>query len=51
LLVGGRALVVNAVDSEAAAFWTRGGFVPSKDDGFTLFRSTGDMDEPLGDAR
>jgi GNAT superfamily N-acetyltransferase len=38
-LVGGRALMVNAVDQEAAAFWQRRGFVPSKDDPLVLFRS------------
>lgn len=38
-LVGGRALMVNAVDGEAAAFWLRRGFVASKDDPLVLFRS------------
>ncbi len=38
-LVGGRALMVNAVDPEAAAFWQRRGFVPSRDDPLVLFRS------------
>lgn len=38
-LVGGRALVVNAVDEDAAAFWQRRGFVPSRDDPLVLFRS------------
>jgi GNAT superfamily N-acetyltransferase len=42
-LVGGRALMVNAVDSEAAAFWCRRGFTPSKDDPFVLFRSMADV--------
>ncbi len=42
-LIGGRALVVNAVDSEAAAFWNRRGFLPSKDDPLTLFRSIADI--------
>ncbi|TPW26568.1 GNAT family N-acetyltransferase [Martelella alba] len=37
-LVGGRALMVNAVDAEAAQFWQRRGFLPSKDDPFVLFR-------------
>lgn len=50
-LVGGRALVVNAVDSQAAAFWIRRGFVPAKDDAFTLFRSIQDIDKSLRDAR
>jgi GNAT superfamily N-acetyltransferase len=38
-LVGGRALMVNAIDAEAAAFWRRRGFIPSKDDPFVLFQS------------
>ena len=38
-LVGGRALVVNAVDTDAARFWQRRGFVPSKDDPLVLFQS------------
>ena len=38
-LIGGRALIVNAIDSEAADFWKRRGFMPSRDDHFTLFRS------------
>jgi GNAT superfamily N-acetyltransferase len=42
-LVGGRALIVNAVDSEAAGFWTRRGFIPSKDDPQILFRSMADI--------
>lgn len=37
-LVGGRALIVNAVDAEAAEFWHRRGFIPSKDDPQVLFR-------------
>lgn len=36
--VGGRALAVNAVDPDAAAFWQRRGFIPSKDDPLVLFR-------------
>jgi GNAT superfamily N-acetyltransferase len=42
-LIGGRALVVNAIDDEAAAFWRRRGFLPSKDDALTLFRSMADI--------
>lgn len=38
-LIGGRALLVNAVDGEAARFWQRRGFLPSKDEPFVLFRS------------
>jgi hypothetical protein len=29
-LIGGRALIVNAVDDEAAAFWQQRGVLPSK---------------------
>ncbi len=42
-LVGGRALMVNAVDEEAAGFWRRRGFLPSKDDLFILYRSIADI--------
>jgi GNAT superfamily N-acetyltransferase len=42
-LIGGRALIVNAVDGDAAAFWARRGFVPSKDDPLILFRSIADI--------
>lgn len=42
-LIGGRALVVNAVDAEAATFRTRRGFVASKDDPLVLFRSIADI--------
>jgi GNAT superfamily N-acetyltransferase len=42
-LVGGRALMVNAVDAGAAAFWQRRGFLPSKDDPLLLFRSIADI--------
>lgn len=38
-LIGGRALMVNAIDREAADFWWRHGFFPSKDDPLVLFRS------------
>ncbi len=37
-LVGGRALMVNAIDAEAAEFWRRRGFIPSRDDPLVLFR-------------
>lgn len=42
-LVGGRALMVNAVDAEAAGFWKRRGFMPSRDDPLVLFRSIADI--------
>jgi GNAT superfamily N-acetyltransferase len=42
-LIGGRALIVNAVDDEAAAFWQRRGFIASKDDPMVLSRSILDI--------
>jgi predicted N-acetyltransferase YhbS len=50
-LIGGRALVVNAVDNEAAQFWQRRGFVPSRGDPFVLFRSTAAIAASLEAAR
>jgi GNAT superfamily N-acetyltransferase len=47
-LVGARAQVVNAVDLDAAAFWVRRGFIPSKDDPLVLFRSIADIAASLG---
>ena len=48
-LVGGRALLVNAIDAQAAAFWARRGFLPSRDDPLTLFRAIGEIARSLGD--
>jgi len=42
--------MVNAVDTEAAAFWSRRGFMPSKDDPLTLFRAIGDIARSLDKA-
>jgi GNAT superfamily N-acetyltransferase len=42
-LIGGRAVVVNALDEEAARFWARRGFLPSRDDPLVLFRSISDI--------
>lgn len=42
-LIGGRALIVNAVDAEAAAFWKRRGFIATKDDPLILFRAIADI--------
>lgn len=50
-LVGGRALMVNAVDAEAAAFWQRRGFIPSKDDPLVLFRAIAAIAASLLEAR
>ena len=42
-LIGGRALLVHAVDDEAASFWRHRGFIASKDDPMILFRSIADI--------
>jgi GNAT superfamily N-acetyltransferase len=42
-LIGGRALIVHAVDVEAANYWKRRGFIPSKDDPMILCRSLADI--------
>ena len=47
-LVGGRALMVNAMDAEAAALWQRRGFPPSKDDPLVLFRPIAAIAASLG---
>lgn len=49
-LVGGRALMVNAVDEEAALFWQRRGFLRSKDDHLVLLRSIPDIAASLRNA-
>lgn len=38
-LIGGRALLVHAVDAEAGAFWQRRGFVPTRDDPLLLVQT------------
>ncbi|MGE0502516.1 MAG: GNAT family N-acetyltransferase [Rhizobiaceae bacterium] len=50
-LVGGRALMVNAVDAEAAQFWLRRGFLPSKDDPLVLFRPISAIAASLANVR
>ena len=42
-LIGGRALLVKAIDGEAAAFWVRRGFQPTKDDPLILARALPDI--------
>ena len=49
-LIGGRALMVNALDADAAVFWRRRGFHPSKDDPLVLFRSMADIAASLAAA-
>lgn len=47
--VGGRALLVNAIDDDAAAFWRRRGFEPTRDDPLILLRSIADIAASLAD--
>jgi GNAT superfamily N-acetyltransferase len=42
-LIGGRALLVHAIDEEAIAFWVRYGFAQTKDDRFLLARSIAEI--------
>jgi len=49
-LVGGRAVVVNAVDAEAAAYWTKQEFLASRDNPLVLFRKLGDIRASLAAA-
>lgn len=48
-LIGGRALIVNAIDEEAAMFWRRRGFIPSRDEALILFRSIADIAASLAE--
>jgi len=50
-LIGGRALMVNAVDDEAARFWQRHGFMPSKDDPLVLLRAISDIAVMVADVQ
>jgi len=49
-LIGGRALLVNAVDEEAALFWQRHGFMSSRDDPLVLLRAIADIAAMLAQA-
>jgi GNAT superfamily N-acetyltransferase len=49
-LIGGRAVMVNAVDEQAADYWKRRSFIPSKDDPLVLFRSIADIAASLAAA-
>ena len=43
VIIGGRALIVKAVDLEAAAFWQKRGFIETRGDPLMLFRSMSDI--------
>ena len=42
-MVGGRAIVVRAIDAEAEAYWQSWGFIPSRDNPSVLMRSMQDV--------
>ncbi|MBB5044939.1 hypothetical protein [Shinella fusca] len=42
-IVGGRAVVVRAVDAEAERYWQGWGFIPSRDNPSILMRSIDDI--------
>lgn len=42
-LIGGRVLLVNAIDDDAFAFWRRRSFLPIKDSTNTLYRPIADV--------
>lgn len=50
-LIGGRALIVHAIDEDARLFWIRRGFLASRDNPFVLFRSLPDIAVSLGSDR
>lgn len=47
--IGGRAVLVRAIDSEAEAFWQSCGFIASSSDPSTLFRSIDDIAAWVGE--
>ncbi len=42
-IVGGRAVVVRAIDAEAETYWRSWGFIPSRDNASVLMRSMQDI--------
>lgn len=42
-IIGGRAIVVRAIDTEAEAYWKSWGFVPARDNPSILMRSIADI--------
>ncbi len=46
--IGGRALIVRAIDEKAERYWRSNGFIAAKDDPSLLFRSIADIAHWLG---
>lgn len=49
--IGGRAVIVRAIDRDAEAYWQTCGFIPSVSDASILFRGMEDVAAWLGDKR
>ena len=49
-IVGGRAVVVRAIDTEAEAYWQGWGFIPARDNPSVLMRSVDDIRAWLAEA-
>ena len=49
--IGGRALIVRAIDADAERYWQSNGFIAAKDDPSLLFRSMTDIDRWLRETR
>ncbi|WP_352778774.1 hypothetical protein [Mesorhizobium sp. M0571] len=48
-VVGGRAVIVRAIDAEAERYWQSWGFIPGRDNPSVLMRSIQDMNLWLAD--
>jgi ribosomal protein S18 acetylase RimI-like enzyme len=46
-IIGGRVVVVRAIDAEAEIYWQSNGFIPMRDDPSMLFRSIQNIEEWL----
>ena len=46
--IGGRAVIVRAIDADAERYWQRRGFQSARDDPSTLFRSIADISDWIG---
>ena len=46
-LIGGRAILVSALDEEANSFWKSKGFTATQDDPFTLFMAMAEVEKTL----
>ena len=49
-IVGGRAVVVRAIDTEAEAYWQSWGFIPARDNPSVLMRLVDDIRAWLAEA-